>query len=298
MNRISAIVLAVTAAVLLVNCGQKEPDRPIGVAAYLPGGIENPDVGLTGAIEVFRGDSLYYHINGGAEIYHTYGFEEVASAYYLVDGNEISVDLHQFEDPAGAFGLYSTLRPRRPNTFDVGVEGFATSHTREFVKGRHVARLTAYETDNVINTALDSLATAIAESLPGPTTLPPTFAHFPDTARQPRSEKIYSVAYLGLGFMSDVYTVDYVVGDDSLTLFLTRDTTGEKMLGWQGNMPGEPKEVAGLDRLEWDGLPMAIEHSYYGTIVAGSRSGWMAGGVGYSPSRSAILSKLLESLME
>lgn len=298
MRKVSVIVPALVMLVLLVGCGSDEPAQPVGVAAYLPGEIETPTVAVSGEIEVFRDDSLYYYLNGGAEIYHTYGFREVANAQYLAGDEEISVDLFEFRDPTGAFGLYSTLRPPATEFFDVGVEGFATALTRSFVKGRFVARLTAFEASDKISMALDSLAIGIAELTPGDTTLPITLGPLPDTARIPYSEMIYSMAYLGLGFMNDVYTADYHVDSDTLTLFLTLDTTGQKMDGWRENMPGEVIDVEGLNKLDYDSAPVAVEHDYYGTVVVGTRSGWMAGAVGYERSHRAILAALLESLGE
>jgi hypothetical protein len=296
MRKALIVVSGLAMVSLLIGCGGEQPTEQIGVAAYLPNQIENPDVPRTGEIEVFRGDSLYHYINGGAEIYHTYGFEEVAHAYYQADDYEISVDLYEFEEPAGAYGLYSTLRPPDPEVFPVGVEGFASSHTRDFVKGRYMARVSAYEANDKTSTAMDSLAATLAETVPGSEEMPSTFRYFPDTARIPNTEKIHSVAYLSFGFLNDVYTVDYVVDGDTATLFLTVDTTGQKMDGWQGNIPGDPIEVPGLDELGYDGLPLGIEHDYYDTIVGGTKSGWMAGAVSYDPSHRVILSRLLEAL--
>lgn len=295
MKNLLVTVSGLLIALLLTGCGE-EREMPVGAASYLPGEIQTPEVEISGAIEVFRGDSLYQHINGGAEIYHTYGFKEVANAYYLVGDKEISVDLYEFETPAGAFGLYSTLRPLEPVIIDVGVEGFSTSHTRDFVKGKHVARLSAFEADPETTTALDSLAVAIAENIPGSTTLPPIFDHFPDSGRIAHSEKIYSMAYLGLGDLNDVHTVDYLIGDDSLTLFLTMDPDGRKMEAWRDGSQGTPVDLKDTDRLGFDSPPHAVEHNYYGTIVAGSKSDWLAGAVGYDPSLSEVLTRLLASL--
>jgi hypothetical protein len=73
---------------------------------------------------VFVGDSLWEYINGGAELYHTYEFVDVATAYYLQDSTEIVVDIYRFATPDDAYGMYTQLRPGGPGTMNYGIEGF------------------------------------------------------------------------------------------------------------------------------------------------------------------------------
>ena len=59
----------------------------------LPGCAEETDAGWTPSEDarVFSGDDLFIYINGGAAIYHEYGFEEVRVSEYSCGGRTISV---------------------------------------------------------------------------------------------------------------------------------------------------------------------------------------------------------------
>ena len=58
----------------------------------------------SGSPTVFQGESLYEHINGGADIYYEYGFVEVALEYYGNGDKEVSVEIYRMDDAAAAFG--------------------------------------------------------------------------------------------------------------------------------------------------------------------------------------------------
>ena len=83
-------VLLLTALALAVNCGGTQAPQEADVAERcLPD--EFPSLRLTrdGDIASFAGDSLFIYINGAAEMYHKYGFEEVHVGRYVREGGEI-----------------------------------------------------------------------------------------------------------------------------------------------------------------------------------------------------------------
>ena len=62
----------------------------------------------TADTEVYEGEDLFLYINGGADIYHEYGFVKVTSAEYSKEGaGRISVELYRMADPVSAFGIFS-----------------------------------------------------------------------------------------------------------------------------------------------------------------------------------------------
>lgn len=63
---------------------------------------------LKGEPESYRGDDLFLYINGGADIFHEYGFKEVISSEYLRGENgRISVEIYRMKNPFSAFGIFS-----------------------------------------------------------------------------------------------------------------------------------------------------------------------------------------------
>jgi len=57
--------------------------------------------------EQYEGLDLYELINGGAEVYHEYGFRRVLAQEYGDGANRyIAVEIYEMESAAAAFGIY------------------------------------------------------------------------------------------------------------------------------------------------------------------------------------------------
>jgi ferredoxin len=81
------------------------------------------DCSLRG-VDVYEGkDRLYEYIDGGAEVYLSYHFRQVAVATYVPEGGgEIAVEVWEFEKPEDAFGAYSLNRAG--TEYSLGDEAF------------------------------------------------------------------------------------------------------------------------------------------------------------------------------
>jgi len=63
---------------------------------------------------------LYEYINGGAEIFHEYGFNRVLTQSYMYNDELIIVDIYEMENTKAAFGIYSIQRDPNMPTLDFG----------------------------------------------------------------------------------------------------------------------------------------------------------------------------------
>jgi hypothetical protein len=284
---------------LSIACGNggngKDNSDP---AALLAGEFEGLTIKRSSEVRTFVGEALYEHINGGAEIYHLYGFTTVATAYYTdAAGVEILADLFQFESADGAWGLYSIMRPPAPQLVAMGIEGFATATSLDLVKGKYLLRLTAYEETPETAATLSDLAGALVGDIPGTTEKPAKFALFPTKAALTAGGTIHAEAFLGLQTIDDVYSRRYVIGEDTVTLFLTDDPAGTKFDYWAGQVESEAM-VTGIesDFAFTDGRQLKTEHSYYGKIVAGSKGNLLAGLINYGPDCDSLLNEWLAAL--
>ena len=60
----------------------------------------------------FTETSLYGYINGGAELYLEYGFDNLAVTELQYEGRDIRVETYRMKDPEAAFGIFSVSRFR------------------------------------------------------------------------------------------------------------------------------------------------------------------------------------------
>jgi len=290
-------VVMVALVLRLGACGQKGADDARWADNYLPLAIDSLALERTSDISRYVGDSLYEYINGGAELYHRYNFEEVATADYRQERAELVADIYRFASAADAFGLYAAMRPPEATVTDRGVEGFATPTSAEFVKGQFLVRLIGFVDSDETRAAIDILSQVIEPVLPGTDQLPPTFAAFPAANAIAASEEIMVEYFLGHKSLSQVYSRRYAVGEDTLMLFMTDDASGQKYEQWSRLYPQSESARERIAAFPYDdGLALAYHDSYYGEIVAGLKQGRLVGVVGYKDSAGDLFVGWLNSM--
>jgi len=287
----AVMVLLIT--LILSGCNSDSPEEESSLSSLLPEAFDQTDCRRVGEIRNFVGDSLWEYINGGAEIYHTYGFREVMTADYSSNGTDIVVDLYEFSSADQAYGMYSYLRPDEPKSVEYGVEGFITGSSVDFVIGSLLVRITAFEASEESALVLSEASKALSVALPGTKQAPQSFGRFPELSALPFSDKIVSESFLGRHFLEDVYTRSYLIGQDTLVLLLTEDKAGEKFIEWQ--LAVTPGGVAPSGFSFDADYAMLVQDDYYGEILTGLKGGYLVGVINYSDSHRTFVLEWLAS---
>ncbi|MGD8623500.1 MAG: hypothetical protein PVF47_05745 [Anaerolineae bacterium] len=99
--------LVLLLALLLAACGSRTP----APADLLPGEDDLPAWTPAGETRVYDRESLYDLVDGQADFYFAYGFEQVAARHYAnADGNILDVQVWQLAGPEDAYGLFTGSR--------------------------------------------------------------------------------------------------------------------------------------------------------------------------------------------
>jgi hypothetical protein len=282
---------------MIVSCSKKKlEESEYNARQYLPEKIESVNLARTGEIRTFDGNRLWEYIDGGAELYLQYRFLDVATADYKNPEVELVADIYHFENSTNAYGLYTQLRPDEPNFILFGVEGFGAPASIVFVKGPFLVRLLTYKDDEPGNLALTALAQELNRTLPGATTRPNTFLLFPVNSVIGTSDRYFSESFRGLKFMSRVYSQDYLLGNDTVTLFITPDESGEKYLRWTEYAEAMKRLAMAPDSLGFDSARVfLIEDNISGSVLAGLKKGRLMGMANYSESHKKFLADWINS---
>ena len=93
-----------------------------------------------GEPEVYIGDDLFAYINGGAEIYHEYGFVQVSVQRYRRGDDRASVEIYTME--GDAFGIYSFARSSSGHEVKLGNGGTSADYYLHYWSGPDLAVIT------------------------------------------------------------------------------------------------------------------------------------------------------------
>ncbi|HHI03223.1 MAG TPA: hypothetical protein ENL22_06855 [candidate division Zixibacteria bacterium] len=248
-------------------------------------------------IRTFAGESLWEYIDGGAEVYHQYKFMDVVTADYKNDQIELVADIYHFDGPENAFGLYSMFCLPDAEIIELGVEGFLSPASVNFVKGEYLIRLTGFDNSNESELALINLAEELNEKIPGTTERPKQFDFFPTANRMAGTDRYYAEQFMGQQFLTEVFSRNIAFDADTVTLFISADESGGKFLLWSNYAEQIKRKKPRPGSIPYDDtLCLVIEDNFYGNIIAGLKNGKLTGMINYSDKRSEYLTNWLNSI--
>ncbi len=92
-----------------------------GDSDYLPGAKFGSDWQLVDSIVHYKGDDLFYLIDGGAAVFLEYGFSDVSEAEYKnPDGLKIRAEVYRMADAQAAYGIYSLKKSPEEKSLALG----------------------------------------------------------------------------------------------------------------------------------------------------------------------------------
>jgi hypothetical protein len=219
------IFIVIGLALVLILC-QKQILENSSLSSHLP---EQIGGWITkGEPLVYEGDDLFLYINGGAEIYHEYGFDRVIVQDYTDrDSRSITLEVYEMKSPGGAFGIYTFKRSPEGETVKIGSDACLEGYFLNFWSGNVLVTLTGFQEDEETTEGLMTLAHFVAERIDNSISPPHLVSLLPDENLIQSSIK-YFKGYLGLFnnsnfFEEDVFAVrEGIKGDYSsgLSVFI------------------------------------------------------------------------------
>lgn len=183
-----------------------------------------PDVAgwkKAGPADIYKPANLYEYIDGAAELYLNFGFEELAvQNYENAKKQEITVEVYRHRDATHAFGIYSQEKPPRGPFQVVGAQGYGDALSFNFTGGPYYVKLSFLSKSPDSAAALKAVAAAVAARIPPTAALPDLLKAFPKAGRVPESEKFTAVNFLGQSFLHSAFTADYSIGGQARQMFL------------------------------------------------------------------------------
>jgi len=169
-------------------------------------------------IQMFNPGDLWEYIDGAAEQFLTYGFQDLATTKYTSDQTRTVVvaEVYRMEDARGAFGIYRQEVSPKARPVALGVEGRASSNTIRFWLAEFYVKLTL-PPGGGRQRELEALGAAIAKGLGAPGTMPDEVRWFPAAGQIPDSVKYIPADALGQASFTHAFEAKYEGPGDGST---------------------------------------------------------------------------------
>ncbi len=163
-----------------------------------------------GEPSLYTPDNLFEYIDGAADLYLSYAFEELAMASYAGGGKRsLTVEIYRHSDLRDAFGIYSQERPRDGRFVAIGTEGYCDTGVLNFFHGPYYVKVTGFYVGEDDEKTLAAAAEDVARRLGKDAAFPEVLACFPAEGKIAHSESFIAADVLGYGFLHSAYTADY-----------------------------------------------------------------------------------------
>jgi hypothetical protein len=147
-------------AVVLVLAAAADP-----IFKLLPPDGTPPGWRRNGEERLFVGSALYQHIDGGAELYHQYGFDRLAVQDYTDGSHEVRAEIYRMNDPSGAAAVFAEITAGMAVQKLYGTASVLDDYQVLFQRGPFCVSLTTYEKSAEAQAAMAALALKIDAAL-------------------------------------------------------------------------------------------------------------------------------------
>lgn len=190
------------------------------------------------SMQHFAGEDLYEYIDGGAEIYHEYGFVQVLVQDYINDEEKsVSVEVFEMKSPESAYGMYTFKTDAKGKRVPVGNDAQLADYYMNFWKGSYLVTLTGFDETEGTRHGLLDIAAKVSSKMASGGAKPQIASFFPEGDLTDQSLK-YFKGYLGLRSSHPLFSLnitgyeegikgDYA-GGFSLFLFRFKDEQGSR----------------------------------------------------------------------
>ncbi len=173
-----------------------------------------------GKIKTYNPENLWEYIDGAAELYLKYNFQELMLFNVKKNGFKVTISIYNMGTPLNAFGIYRSERPSNVKEVDAGTEAVAIPpYQLLLLKNRYYIKIEPYE-GKITEVMGEELLKAVARSIPGDESYPAELQCLPKKNRIFGTEGFVKEAYLGLSELHDCLYADYQERDKNYQCFI------------------------------------------------------------------------------
>ena len=155
----------------LVSCSVEIKPRFAGPGVSTYEGLIPPDNFVSGwkrtdRVLRFEKNGLYGYIDGGAELYLEFGFDDLLVQKYTHDSAELALEIYRMECPACALGIYLMRRGEETPIAGISARNTGSRYQLLAVKGNALVQVNNFGGDSALVPAMVALTNQMVAHIP------------------------------------------------------------------------------------------------------------------------------------
>jgi hypothetical protein len=220
---------------------------------------------------IYNSGDLWELIDGAADIFLSYYFEELHIAEYTNKDQIIRVELYKHRTTEDTYGIYTAERMPDYPQVSVGSQGYKSQGVLNFMAGNYYVKVMSAGVIEADEKTIAMVAGKVDAKLAQPVGIPEIISLFPEEGKVYLSDNYISQNFLGYSFFNAAFSARYdkPVG---FQLFIIKLTPGEikKMLDQYIQMVKEDKVQ------QKDGL-YVVNDLFNGSVFLKQKDGYLVG---------------------
>ncbi len=221
---------------------------------------------------IYTSDNLWELIDGAAELYLAYDFQDLHLATYSgPKGREVRVELYRHSTPKDTYGIYTAERMPDYSFIEMGVQGYTGPGILHFFTGHYYIKVLSAGSADVDEATLKDIAGRVSSGLGQPGSWPAEVGLFPSAGKAFMSDAYFASNFMGYSFFHSAYTARYEAGG-GFTLFIMHGKAGEAE-----NMLAKYREQVKENNVEQKDGMLVVKDPFNGTVYLSVKGDYLMG---------------------
>jgi hypothetical protein len=116
-------------------------------------------------VKIFTGEELFSHINGGAELFLEYGFENLTVCRYSNGKTSLELEIYKMKSPTSALGIYLSKTGQETPITEIPVRNTANPYQIVITSGDYFIMVNNFSGDKELGFLMISLSQKIVNQI-------------------------------------------------------------------------------------------------------------------------------------
>ena len=216
--------------------------------------------------------NLWELINGAAELYLSYDFQDLYLATYSGNNDqEVNVELYRHSTPENTYGIYTAERMPDYSFIEMGIQGYTGPGILHFFTGTYYIKIISTGINETGEEALKTIAGKVSAKLDQSGSWPEEISLFPGEGKAYMSDAYIASDFMGYSFFRSAFTARYATGGE-FTLFIIHGKAGEAEA-----MLDKYKRLIKEDKIEQKGDICVVQDLFNGKVYLSIKGDYLVG---------------------